>query len=213
MKITATLAIVFLIFTACNKITPCKLKGEWEVSSLNRAYSDLPQNFGAHFYDTLRYENGVGYYYLGNPIYSQWGYRNYSEFSYEFDKDGTFKIKTNYSYQYGNPQDKTVTVSKIERGSWRIMGKNKAEEIKAKTRIQLNFINYDISTVTDSLGIIIGNTSENGQYNGENYSTFKVESVSNNELILVEEYSYNGQDEFGFDKTENKYQRIVLIKN
>lgn len=211
MKITSTLAIVFLVFTACNKITPCKLKGTWEVGKRERYFFENYNNDHYDVYDSIQYDKSSGTMktYNGNYIFHSGELRQYSKYEFKFFGGGEFQIVEEYATSYSG---KTNSVTTVSTGSWEILGVNKAENIKKSTRIQMNLIHISKTTKVDSAGMDLGTYFNDYDYTGQNHTTYEVSEIEGRKMILKNSSSEVNLSDPWFPSYHDKYEYIELYK-
>jgi hypothetical protein len=206
MKKFALLAVVAIALgiTSCGKVTFGKLDGSWSLKSVNgsssTSYNDDPTG-GSN--STFTMAEGSTFW-IQNTTYndtrpSTVDTTNYTTYEMVFSKDGTYSrtvVITNDLSQGGIEMISTGT--QTETGTYSIVGKDKAEDIKKGSRIFLTATSAQSNSQVTIDGVIepsysssyIDDMTSNGDYG----TTLYVEELKGGELTVASNSTNSSTD-------------------
>ena len=212
MKNLFYILLVFA-FVSCSKVTPSKIKGTWVVTKYETIgslinHQDPSQNTTENeVYDG---SNLISTEDVGGPNETSDTMSNYYS-TYRFEKNNEFELIISYqTNENGYPE----IISRNLKGTWSLPGKEEASNLEKGDQILLSIYEFNSKSENLNTGEIINSNSTYSSldYSKYQHTTYTVDELKEDKLILSNDYEGSGYDGQNIQVTRIFSSKLELKK-
>lgn len=189
---------------SCKKTSLRKIANEWEVSKLSSEYIINSDGYNSVTTNSMEREiwtqnivktSGSSTTTIKNTAFV-------TKMNYTFEKDGSFKIISDITWNFDTMGGATSTrrVKEISSGTWSFLKENKSNEFKKNERVVLNTLSKEyVESISNSSNI---SSNVYSYAEGENSTIYVVIESKNKELQLEAETKASNSSSYIADPIE-----------